>query len=503
MLKILKSNTFLISLLIIVVVIFIWLINFNYFGQVGDLDKLLPNNTLVSANLDLSELNATINQKNKLNKSEFVTNLLLEKRKDSTEWLKSYNLQWEDLKKHIRPQASLYFTSGETSNWGLLAQANNKQIQKILNQTGLLTTHEYYNSYNIYKITSLEQAPIYFTFINNKIISICSDTKLCQTTIDNYRDNKSTGWQKVFSTITLKSLITIKINPEIKNYLHTNPLLPEIYQVIEPLIHDGPQELLVEINQQGNKIVWQIINRNPSNKILTYSGVNIKPILDYIHLKSISTLAVDNISKMESINNSPLYQSFAKSLANRYNTALVTIIDELDGMIALSFQLDDNWLLLASAHQEQTISDIAIASLAKLQPQTINKTLPDNTRYTELVANPDIVEKEEINTKNGKIITLQTSNGEFSFHYYLEGGFIILSNDINTLQENRSLNSTYQYTCNNEKNIQSILYLDIADWTKDQKDNELNLNFNEISKFKAYSQGSDENIVITGCLELK
>ncbi|MFH1667882.1 MAG: hypothetical protein ABH884_02570 [Candidatus Komeilibacteria bacterium] len=503
MLKILKSNTFLISLLTIIVIVFIGLINTDYFGQVGDLSRLLPVNTLVTVDLDLNELNATINQKNRLAKSQFIQNFIFQKSQATIDWLKSYDLDWPEMKKYLRPQANFYLTPTDAGAWGLLIQGDNKQIQKQLNKTGLLTLHEYYNSNNIYKLTAENESTIYFTFINDKIISLSSNPKLCQQTIDNYSNHQSTGWQKIFSTISLKPLITIKINPEIDNYLATNQILPEIYELIRPLIIDGPQELQIEINQQGDYLDWQIINYDLFANIFDQADTNILFLLNNVHLQPLATLSMANLQQTKQIKDSPLYQYFIKTIADQYNFSLNSIINELSGPTVLSFPDKNNWLLITTADQEQAIINIASNILAKLKPQQISKLLPDQTVYTELIANPAIVQQQETGANEDKIITLSTPDNETTFNYYQQSGYLIVSNSLETLKNNKKSDNLYQHTCHNEKNIQNSLYLNLNNLNDEQTNSILNFDLAEISELIAYSQDSGQNTVIKGCLRLK
>ncbi|PJC01103.1 MAG: hypothetical protein CO073_04335 [Candidatus Komeilibacteria bacterium CG_4_9_14_0_8_um_filter_36_9] len=503
MLKILKSNAFLISLLAIIVIVFIGLINTDYFGQVGDLSKLLPDNTLVTVDLDLNELNATINQKNRLSKSQFIQNFISQKSQATIDWLKSYGLDWPEMKKYLRPQANFYLTPTDNMAWGLLIQGDNKQIQKQLNKTGLLTLHEYYNSYNIYKLTAPDQPIIYFAFVNDRIVSLSSSPKLCQQTIDNYSNHQSTGWQKIFSTISLKPLITIKINPEIENYLATNPILPEIYELIRPLIIDGPQELQIEINQQGDYLDWQIINYDLFANIFEEADTNILFLLNNIHLQPLATISMVDLQQTGLIQDSPLYQYFIKTIAEQYNFSLNTVINELSGPTVLSLSDKDAWLLITTADQEQTIINTTTNILAKLKPQQISKLLPDQTVYTELIADPTTVQQQEIGANEDKIITLSVPDSEMTFNYYRENGYLIISNSFKTLNNNKESANTYQHTCHNEKNIQNSLYLNLATWNEQQTNDILDFNLSEISELIAYSQDNDQNTVIKGCLRLK
>lgn len=508
MLKFLKSNLWLLILLLTTLIIFLFLIRINYFRQAIDLEYLLPNKTLLIASLDLSELNATINQKNKLAGNQFIKGFINQAISFVQTYLDNYQLNWVDLQSKYFDPKGIFFIAEEGSipQWGFIIKANNKRVNRMLQEKNLLLTNDSYQNFNIFEITAPNNPPLYLTFINDRILTISSSITLNKKIINQYINKTDSSWQRSFSIINLKPILTIKLSPQLSSLASQYEPIAELYKIITPLIIDEAREFTIEFNQPGNYLHWQIINFKPLQSDVIYNQYDISGLLTQIKFKPLliagSYQPYKIASKSATVQNE-IFNYINKLTANYYQLDLANqIIKRLTRPTILSLFDEETFFIITSDQQLDVIENIIINTLSNFSPQEVTKTLPDGTPYIELVADKDRVASRTSLINKKDIKTFFIPNNNISFSYYQNNGYLIASNNYSALLDNLNSINDLSILCLYDQSFAELIYLALDDefW---QNNDYLQANFKEIKEVTIIDQTYQGNIVLKGCLKLK
>jgi len=499
MFKFIKSNWFIISSVTILTLICIWLIKIDYFSYSVDLTNILPSNTQLSINLNMSELNTTINQKSKLTKDNIINNAsqtIIENIKNT---ISKYNINWSDNIINLIEPEIIYYITDKDNDWGLLAKANNKKMLAALQKSDDLTMATSFNNSNIYKLTTKDESTIFFSFINNSIIAISSNQNIVKDNINNYANKVDMSWQQRFTIINLEPILKIKINPQLKSDSFHNSLLAEFYKIIQPILLSSTTELQINFDQTGNYLLWQISNIEANNYSASYNKIDISNYLSYINFKP--SMLIGLYSPANTLTQNIVRNTLFKSLTNLSKIMTgIDIINNLTRQIKKSILIAVNngstFLIVINEEDLEIISSTIYEILGKQTPRSIEKILPDGTNYNELVTDESSIKKRLSSFKNIEITTIFAPNANISFNYYKDGDKVIISTDYDLLTQNIANNESYENQCIVNTPFAELLYIDTLT-------NESELKPYNIDEFTVYDQSYDKNIVIRGCLRLK
>ncbi|MFW0862662.1 MAG: hypothetical protein ACKKL6_03675 [Candidatus Komeilibacteria bacterium] len=498
MLNFLKTNWFIITICIMLTIVCVWLIKVDYFKYSIDLDKLLPQETKLSINLNMSELNTTINQKSKLLKNNAIGKILNNINTELQSTSTNYDISWpENIMNYIEPEIIYYIT--DETEWGVLAKANNKKLLSYLQSSGDLIISSTFNDLNIYKLTTKDNSTIYFSFINGNTLSISSSPDLVKTSLDNYANNPDSSWQQRFSIISLEPILRIKIDPNANIKPTDNGILAKLYQILDPVLQKSETDLKLEFNQTGNYLTWQISNIGARNFNAEYNKNNIADSLTYINFKPDILFGSYEPDKL---NNNKLGSSLVwQSLTNYALSATnVDIIKELTNKIrsSLLIAIKDQTSFIGIVNRidfEATIQ-LIYEILGKQNPKSVEKILPDGSKSYELIADESQIQERTTMVGNKEITTIFAPNANATFNYYIDGKKIIISTDYDLLEENLKSPIKNPNQCLINTNFAELLYFN-------NKVENPYINSQNLEEFTIFDQSYNENIVIKGCLRLK
>lgn len=499
MLKFIKSNWFIISSVTILTLICIWLIKIDYFSYSVNLTNILPSNTQLSINLNMSELNTTINQKSKLTKDNIINNISQTIIEDVKNTISKYNINWSDNIINLIEPEIIYYITDTKNDWGLLAKANNKKILAALQKSNDLTIATSFNNSNIYKLTTKDESTIFFSFINNTIIAISSNQNTIKDNINNYANKVDMSWQQRFTIINLEPILKIKINPKLKSDSFHNPLLAEFYKIIQPILLSSATELQINFDQTGNYLLWQISNIEANNYTASYNKIDISNYLSYVNFQPSMLIGLN--SPANTITQNIVKSTLFKSITNLSKVITGTdilnnLINQINKSIFIAVNNSSTFLIVINKEDLEIISSTIYEILGKQTPRSIQKTLPDGTNYNELVTDEASIKKRLSSYKNVAITTIFAPNANTTFNYYNDGDKVIISTDYDLLTQNIANNESYENQCIINTPFAGLLYIETLS-------NDGELKPYKIDEFTVYDQSYDKNIVIRGCLKLK
>ena len=212
----LKSQKIFWFLMLGLLLIIGWIITDKYILANEQLENYLPADTTLAANLNLSLINTTVAQRDRLFSNPLISELINVSHQELIEYLKNFGIEnWSPT--WLQPQAIYFLTSDQNkNNWGLLAISQNNKIKKYFSNLPLsLTEDGFYTA-------SYKDKNIYFSLVKNNIFLACSDKTICQSVIDRYQTTHLSPVAKLFSIISLKPFLTNKTTN--KKYAMTNSL---------------------------------------------------------------------------------------------------------------------------------------------------------------------------------------------------------------------------------------------------------------------------------------
>ncbi len=499
MLNFLKSNWFSLSITIILVIICIMLIQANYFIHSINLNSLIPSKTKLSINLNMSELNTTINQKAKLSKNEVLNGIIEDIGYDFKNYTDNYNLNWPDnILEYIEPEI-IYYITDDSNEWGILAKAQNKKLLSKLQSSGDLTISMTFNETNIYKLTTKDKSNIYFTFISSNIISISSNHELVKQSLNNYINNTDSTWQERFSIINLEPILKIKIDPSVAINSENNSLLTQFYNILTPILDHSNNELSLEFNQTGNYLTWQISNIQAGDYKAIYNKNNMADSLSYINFKPDLLIGSykPNLAINNSLQNSSVWEALTNFTLSKTNVNIPRdFINKTQKSILIAIKDQEHFLTIINEADFESTIQIVYEILGKQTPTSIKKILPDGSSSYELISDETSIQERSSFINNKEIITIFAPNADNTFNYYIDGKKIILSTDYQSLVENINNRGIVPNQCVSNNSFSELLYID----------NTINnpyLNSKNLDEFTVFDQSFDENVVIKGCLKLK
>ncbi|MFW0837378.1 MAG: hypothetical protein ACKKL5_00025 [Candidatus Komeilibacteria bacterium] len=503
MLNWLRKNFIWCLLTILILGLFAWQLQKQYLNRLYGLENLLPHNTALQAHLDLSELNATINQKNKLGKNPLISDLATDLNVAIANYLSAWQINWGELsQQYLDPKAIFYITATNNYQWGVLVSGRADNIIKALKNEGIITPYQK-NGVNFWQMNNNDNI-IYLDNITKNLLSVSENEQLIINSHQAYQSDELSGWNRFSSIISLRPLLTIKINQFLDDdLLANNHWLKPFYNIWQPLWSQGENNALqIEINQSGDYLWWQIANSDSLTSLPTFQTTNINSLAEAIHLPAIfSWAAADSQNWSNATSNNDIVNYLWQLHKHGDQSSLWQLILKLNGPKHISLLASGEILIVVPSKIIDDITYVSRNILAKNKAKQVTKTLPDGGEYTELVADYDAIISQKFLYQGQSIITWLAPGSKQAISYYQSGDNLLIANDKATLINNLD-NKTINQICGDIPKYNNALIMK-TDQLPDDWIFELHPSLRKIKEIAIFSQKNEKSIIIKGCLQLR
>lgn len=484
----LKSQKIFWFLILGLLLIIGWIITEKYILANEQLENYLPADTTLAANLNLSLINTTVAQRDRLFSNPLISELINVSHQELMEYLKKFGIEnWSPT--WLQPQAIYFLTSDQNkNNWGLLAISQNNKIKKYFTNLPLsLTEDGFYTA-------SYKDKNIYFSLVKNNIFLACSDKTICQSVIDRYQTTHLSPVAKLFSIISLKPFLTIKINKNLSLTNDNSKTLSVLNQIISPLNKKADNDINIELTQKNKYLGWQMSNYDVLKQPPT-NNKQINDLLNQLQFEPKLLLGINNIQDFNNtISNNDLGQLLKKWVINYYWQDLSgELAKDINKPIILATTDQKSFFLITKSSELPKMETLIKSLLATFYPKNKTVLLPDGTLATELIADADRLVTSK-NTVNDVEIT-KINNQQEAIYYYLQNDYLFISNNLDLLKINTKKRGSFNHSCWQNNSFSDVFYLNL-------QENNKNNQFHNIKEVAVWGNENNNQLLLKGCLAI-
>ncbi|PIZ98978.1 MAG: hypothetical protein COX77_02875 [Candidatus Komeilibacteria bacterium CG_4_10_14_0_2_um_filter_37_10] len=465
-----------------------WLITDKYVLANKQLENYLPENTILTANLNLSAINATSTQRQRLTENALLSELIDYGHKELDKYLASYHLtDWSI--DWLQPQAIYFLTkNNQQQNWGILAVAKNTKIKKFLEQLNLPMNG------NLYVASDQSNNKLYFALLEKNIFLACSDQALCLDVMDRYQINSSSPIAKLFSIISLKPFLTIKINKQLETPDDKSLAWSIVNQLITPLKNNTFPDINIELNQKSRFLGWQMSNYD-MNQLSTDNKIGINDYVANVQFQPDVLIGITEPNNLnDNLKNSDFGNVLKKWLINYYwHDISAQLANKITSPLVIAINKPSSFLIVTKTSELQQITEISEGLLADQSPRTKTIQLPDGTLASELINDGDGVKQETIMLSGYEITRL--FNKEDSYYYYLQKDYLIMSNNLDLLKTNLNHDGAFNHTCWQNSIFSDVFYMNLTN-------NKLEKTLHNITETTVWGYENNKELLLRGCLAI-